>query len=281
MPTGPNCNMSWDECIAWAEKEGLDDPAAYCGARERDCKIEARQSMKFKTCFSRDVEVIDRKGGRVEAILSTETRDRDGDIIRASGWNTENFMRHPVLLSSHNYFELKSVIGMWEDVRTEGKQLRGTAKYFVGEGNKEADWAFKLVERGLGSYSVGFIPDMKMASEVEIDGGASYEFKGQELLEASQVTIPSNPDALQRMKGMKLHPVVKELLDGVTAKQEEDEEEDEDAEEQETDNVKLTLEEWMEIHNSLTHHEHTYPEDMEKQLERLISEALNNNKARL
>lgn len=37
VPTGPNCDMSWKECIAWAQQqEGIDDPEAYCGARERD-----------------------------------------------------------------------------------------------------------------------------------------------------------------------------------------------------------------------------------------------------
>lgn len=36
MPTGPDCKMDWEECIAWAEEHDLDDPEAYCGARERD-----------------------------------------------------------------------------------------------------------------------------------------------------------------------------------------------------------------------------------------------------
>ena len=37
MPTGPNCEMTWDECIKWARSQsGIDDPEAYCGAKERD-----------------------------------------------------------------------------------------------------------------------------------------------------------------------------------------------------------------------------------------------------
>mgnify|MGYP001568659221 FL=1 len=36
MPTGPDCSMSFDECVAWASgKEGIDDPEGYCGAQEQ------------------------------------------------------------------------------------------------------------------------------------------------------------------------------------------------------------------------------------------------------
>ena len=35
MPTGPDCQMDWDQCIAWAEgQDSIDDPEAYCGSRE-------------------------------------------------------------------------------------------------------------------------------------------------------------------------------------------------------------------------------------------------------
>lgn len=37
MPTGPDCNMDWDECLAWArQQDGIDDPEAYCGSKEAD-----------------------------------------------------------------------------------------------------------------------------------------------------------------------------------------------------------------------------------------------------
>ena len=36
-PTGPNCDMTFEGCVAWAEdQDSIDDPEAYCGARERD-----------------------------------------------------------------------------------------------------------------------------------------------------------------------------------------------------------------------------------------------------
>lgn len=156
--------------------------------------------------------MLDAAAGKVEAVVSTEVKDRAGDIIRQDGWDLKNFMAHPVLLSSHDYLSLRSVIGEWESMEVKGKRLIGVAKYYIGQGNEEADWGFNLAAKGRAAFSVGFIPDMAKAKELESDNFmGSYEFRGQELLEVSQVSIPANPEALQRLKG--LHPVIKELID--------------------------------------------------------------------
>lgn len=152
--------------------------------------------------------------GRIHAILSTERRDRDGDIIRQANWDLDDFMKHPVLLSSHNYGTLLSQIGEWEDVAIKGKRLEGVAKYYVGEGNREADWGHTLASKGVAAYSVGFIPDMAKAKEIssESDWFTNYEFNGQKLLETSHVTVPSNADALQSAKAKGLiHPAVLDI----------------------------------------------------------------------
>ena len=147
------------------------------------------------------VRKVDAAAGTVEAVLSTEAVDRDGDIIRQAGWDLKHFNAHPVLLSSHDYSSLQSIIGEWRDVRVEGKQLVGTAHYYRNEGNREADWGFTLASKGQAAYSVGFIPDMDKAVALKDSEGffPHYEYNGQELLEVSQVSIPSNPEALQRM----------------------------------------------------------------------------------
>ena len=160
-------------------------------------------------------KVVDAQAGRVHAILSTEAKDRDGDVIRQAGWDLTQFLKHPVLISSHDYRSLRSQIGEWEDVKVRGKQLEGVARYYIGQGNEEADWGFKLAEMNRAAYSVGFIPDMakaKLLDEDEDNWAINYEFNGQELLETSHVTIPSNPEALQAMKVLKLNPVVEELV---------------------------------------------------------------------
>ena len=153
-----------------------------------------------------ETKVLDVSKGRVQAVVSTEAKDRDGDIIRVEGWQLDNFMQHPVLLSSHDYHSLRNVIGEWESMESKVKpaRLEGVARYYIGEGNEEADWAFNLAQKGRAAYSVGFIPDPEKA--VEMEGGRgwfpAYEYNGQELLEVSQVAIPSNPEALQKLHAL-------------------------------------------------------------------------------
>ena len=162
--------------------------------------------------------MVDLSAGRIHAVVSTEAKDRQGDIIRQAGWDLTNFQSHPILLSSHNYGTLLSHIGEWEDMAVNRKRLEGTARYYIGEGNAEADWAFNLAKKGRGAYSVGFIPDMAKAKRLESEEGeedwfGSWEFNGQELLEVSHVTVPANPEALQQMKGLQgLHPVMAQVI---------------------------------------------------------------------
>tara|TARA_Y100000310_G_scaffold237033_2_gene240290 strand:- start:1987 stop:2721 length:735 start_codon:yes stop_codon:yes gene_type:complete len=138
--------------------------------------------------------------GRVEAVMSSESVDRDGDVIRQDFWNLKEFESHPVLMADHNYGILHQ-IGKWSGVHVAEGQLRGTATYHIGKGNERADWAYHLAEAGEAAFSVGFIPDMSKAVEIDDKGMfGSFEFRGQTLLETSQVAIPSNPDAVQLMR---------------------------------------------------------------------------------
>ena len=159
------------------------------------------------------LKLLNEKAGLISAVVSTEDVDRDGDIIRQEGWNLTHFSAHPILLSSHNYRGLTNQIGEWTQMKVEGTELVGEAKYYIKDGNEEADWGFKLAKRGRAAFSVGFVPDMSRAKQIEANGNISYEYQGQELLEVSQVTVPSNPQALQAMKGMNLHPDVEMLVE--------------------------------------------------------------------
>ena len=162
-----------------------------------------------------ETKILDEKEGIIRAVVSTESVDRDGDIIRQDGWDLRHFERHPVLLSSHNYRGLTNQIGEWTKMEVVDKELVGEARYYIGQGNPEADWGFFLAGRDKAAFSVGFMPDMDTAKELSTNGKTSYEFKGQELLEVSQVTVPSNRQSLQAMKGLGLDPVVERLVDDV------------------------------------------------------------------
>lgn len=177
-------------------------------------QIREEGNMAHRTKFVRptEIKILDKAAGRISAIVSTESVDRDGDIIRQAHWDLDHFKSHPILLSSHNYRGLTNQIGEWTDMRIEGKQMVGDALYYIKQGNPEADWGFHLASRGRAAFSVGFVPDMASAKTIESHGNMSYEFQGQELLEVSQVTVPSNADALQSLKGIGLHPEMDTLV---------------------------------------------------------------------
>ena len=173
--------------------------------------------LRTKVYRADGMKVLDEAKGRVSAIVSSEKVDRDGDVIRAAGWDLRNFNAHPVLLASHDYHSLRSQIGVWESMEVDGTKMRGVARFFIGKGNDEADWAFELAKEKALAFSVGFIPDMEKALPLHKDdafGSNGMEFQGQELLEVSAVTVPSNPDALQRIaKSPNLHPALAEIVE--------------------------------------------------------------------
>lgn len=155
--------------------------------------------------FVAQIRSIDEKTHTLEAVMSDETLDRYQEIILAEAYRKRLsvFKKHPVLLSSHRYGDLRNQIGEWTKVWIEGKQLIGKAKYYVNEGNPEADWAFKLATKGIAAFSVGFLPH----GYEETPYDEWKESKGKkprrtytdvELLETSQVLIPANPSAVQR-----------------------------------------------------------------------------------
>ena len=177
--------------------------------------------IKTKMLRPEEIKILDAEAGTFTAIVSSESRDRDGDIIRANGWDFSSFAKHPVMLSSHNYYSLRAQIGDWSNLRVAGTEKRptviGDGKIMIGRGNEEADWAFELAKEGRLAFSVGFIPDMDKAIPIERDdpfGSKGMEFTKAALLEISAVTIPANSDALQRfVKGVDLSPVIKEIAE--------------------------------------------------------------------
>ncbi len=144
-----------------------------------------------------------------EVVMSDETLDRYDEVIRVTAYqNTlKQFKKHPVLLSSHKYSDnLRAQIGEWEDVWIEGKKLIGRAKWYVGEGNPEADWGFKLAQKGIAAFSVGFrslkatIADWDKYESAKKEGKRIPRviYDEVDLVETSQVLVPANPSALQR-----------------------------------------------------------------------------------
>src|SRR3990167_2078349 len=93
------------------------------------------------------------------AVASDEAPDRQGEIVKAEGWDFKNFKKNPVLLWSHNagFGEQRPPIGRVEDIRAEGKKILFKPVFDMAD--EFAGGLFrKYKEKFLSAFSVGFIP---------------------------------------------------------------------------------------------------------------------------
>ena len=149
--------------------------------------------------------------------MSTGSTDRHGESIDPKGWkkSLKEFKKRSILLSSHNYGSLQSQIGELNDLQIAEEGLLAKPKYYINQGNSEADWAYFLASKGMAAFSVGFIP-VKWVDSDGKDGEPSRTYLEQELLEISQVTVPSNRDAIMGLQAKGIDdPIIKEVIDEV------------------------------------------------------------------
>lgn len=151
--------------------------------------------MKHKTINFTVKQLGDIEQRVLRFIGSTESVDRDGDIISADGWELDNYKKNPVFLWAHDY--KIPPIGRAIDVRVVNKQLIFDIE-FPDEGIFPlADTIFKLYKGNfLNATSVGFIGKEGEPTKT------GYAFTRQELIELSAVPVPSNPTALQQAKSL-------------------------------------------------------------------------------
>lgn len=140
----------------------------------------------------------------LEFVLSDESVDRMGDVIRADGWDLKDFRANPVALFGHSHDQ---IIGVWENVRVEGKKLMGQLK-LAREGTSDlVDTVRSLIEqRVLKAVSVGFQP-----VEAQPRKGGGYDFTRAALHEVSVVAVPANANAIRKAFEVK-HPELAKLL---------------------------------------------------------------------
>ena len=172
--------------------------------------------MLWKT-YRAEVKAVNQETGEVDMLIlvSTDSVDRDGEIVEPTAFKKTlpKFMKRPVLVASHDYRDLTSQIGEWTKLKITEGGLEGKPKYYVGAGNEQADWGFYLASKGMAAFSIGFVP---LTWE---DGDGVKEprrtYKEVELLEVSQVIVPSNREAIQSIRSKSVDPIVTEICDEV------------------------------------------------------------------
>lgn len=137
------------------------------------------------------------------ATITTETVDRDGDVVLAKGLDFESFNKNPVVLLGHP-------MGM----SGPGDLPIGRAKWVKAKGRKViaevvpaptelGNEVFELIRGGfLSAVSIGFRaidvgpPTTKELKSHPEWAEAKRIFRKSELVEFSVVNVPANPDAL-------------------------------------------------------------------------------------
>jgi HK97 family phage prohead protease len=163
---------------------------------------------KFVKIIRAEVKEVNLDEFTLTAVVSNKKTDRDGDVVLPEAFSKrlKTYKDHPVLLSSHNYADLRKQIGKALSVSVEDNEVVAKFQYFVGEGNPEADWAWVLAQKGIASYSVGFMGHqfdwIKEKDEEGSERITGRKFTDIELLEISQVLVPSNRGALQQGRSM-------------------------------------------------------------------------------
>lgn len=124
--------------------------------------------------------------GEFEVVATTEGVDRDGEVIQVKGWDFTNYNKNPVLLWGHDYKTLP--IGAVTSLRVEGGAVIAKGVFARSEFAQEVR---ELYDDGfIKTVSVGFIPHERNGNVIT----------KAELLELSFVSVPANPDALDRLK---------------------------------------------------------------------------------
>lgn len=127
-------------------------------------------------------------------VISDESINSYGYIVRTDGIDTTAFERNPIMLYMH---ERKTVVGRWDNIRKDGKKLLADAVF--DESTELGRTVKSQVENGfLRSASIG----VDIIEEKEIDG-VKVVTKSV-LYEVSIVDIPANQNALKLYKKGKL-----------------------------------------------------------------------------
>jgi len=185
------------------------------GSSNRKIKEGEIQHKSFTCDISKSINEDTRT---IDFIISNETLDRHGDIIKLKGWKTAEFMKNPVMLFAHQ----RSVppIGKALKVWKSQGSLNAKAQFMSEEMSPFADSVFQMFKEGfLKAVSVGFMPiKSEFIRDPENEFITGVKFLEQELLEFSAVPVPSNPDALikARTKGINVAPFgqwAEEVLD--------------------------------------------------------------------
>ena len=162
----------------------------------------SRSMNTRKTLISRVERKKHKEDGRptYRFLATNEEVDRQGDILRFQGWDTDNFEKNPTILWAHSHSELP--IGKGQLERDDKKKTIFVDIEFASADNPFAALVERMVDKGfVNAVSVGFVPkgDGVKVRKSEDGDFIGFEFTSQDLLEISLAPVGVQQNALREL----------------------------------------------------------------------------------
>ena len=147
--------------------------------------------IQHKT-FTAEIQQKDDAGGRI--IISTAGCDRDRDRVMPRGAVLDNYLKNPVVMWGHSYYQPSDVIGRTVNLETSDGGITADFELRPAANDQDPQNIVRLLWDGgwVRTASIGFRPIEMQPNEF---GG--NDITAWELLEWSLVPIPANQDALR------------------------------------------------------------------------------------
>ncbi|GEM_PF-2899662 len=185
----------------WVQEEALRRDATW--SRTHGGTLKPLAKAIFKQTGA-EVRSIDEARRVIWHKITSEVRDRMGDIVRIDGIDTKDFLRKPAVLYGHDYKSMNPVpvIGKNVGFQVSGKDLYAGTRFLDPKevsaklGDLVND-CWILNKQKLLGWSIGFLPVPGETRNI-IEGGrvVGQEYMKTELLEYSNVIIPANQEAV-------------------------------------------------------------------------------------
>jgi HK97 family phage prohead protease len=154
----------------------------------------SKGSLICKSIYS-PVETIDLENRTIDVLITSNAVDRDREIVERGALDERLsiYQQHPIVLADHKAGDLDYIIGETTKLYDTAEGKRAVIKYM--KNHKRADFAWYIAsEMKLAAFSIAFFP----LEWVEGNGKDFYvKYTKAELLEISQVLLPSFRDAIQ------------------------------------------------------------------------------------
>jgi HK97 family phage prohead protease len=144
--------------------------------------------------------------GTFEVVATTDSLDRDGEVLSIDGWDFKNYLNNPAVVWGHDWYS--KPIGAVTDITIEDGKIIMKGVFADTPAGQEVR---SLYDSGiLRTVSVGYFPMEKKGNVVT----------RKEMVELSFVTIPANPDATNTREIKAMKKVEKMLSDEESTEEE-------------------------------------------------------------